>query len=53
MTDTAAPEDAREVERTVHMMSAEQRERMGISDGLEGIKVTHWFVLVLAIKSGA
>lgn len=50
LTDTAAPEDAREVERTVGIMSAEQRQRMGISDGAEGVKVTHWLVMVLALK---
>ena len=50
LTDTAEPQDAQEIMRTVDSMDDEQRRRMGI-DLLDGtIHLDHYLVLILAEK---
>lgn len=48
LTETAMPEDRREIERRVGSLDEEGRKRMGVCD-IEGVPhIRHWYVLVKA-----
>jgi len=50
LTRTALEEDAREIERGVRSLDEGERARLGIEEDKDGITVTHWFVLLRAVR---
>jgi ubiquinone/menaquinone biosynthesis C-methylase UbiE len=50
LTQTAREDDAKEIERIVSSLSPEEMRRMGIDRSGDEVKVTHWFVLLRAVR---
>jgi SAM-dependent methyltransferase len=48
LTDTAAPEDKKEIERRVRSLDEAERKRMGVFEIEGALQIRHWFVLVKA-----